>query len=271
MSAPIVATKKIIEGIFDRAAVQYDHTGPRVFEQLGARLVELMPLAPGAQVLDVATGRGAVLVPAAQRVGATGHVVGIDLAQGMLDATARDIARHNVELRKMDAEQLEFADASFDAVTCAFALFFFPAMDVALREMIRVCRSRGCLGVSLFGDSPAPFRPAWSILAEQIQAYGVAMRMPQCVVYNSEIVRGLLTEAGWTRVEMASETHEFVYATEEDWWQFQFTLGTRAALEQLDDATRVRFRDEYLAKLRPLYRADGLHLPVSVIYARAFK
>lgn len=271
MADPVVLTKEIIAGIFSRAAQQYDHTGPRVFEQFGARLVELMPIEPGARVLDVATGRGAALIPAAQRVGASGRVVGIDLAQGMLHELARDIAMPNVELRAMDAEHLELADDTFDAVTCAFALFFFPAMDAALREMRRVCKSNGRVGLSLFGDAPPPFDPAWRMLAEQTRAYGIAMRTPQRVVYNADAARALLANAGWREIGIQSETREFVYAREEDWWQFQFTLGTRAALERLDAATLARFRAEYLAKLRPLYRADGLALRASVIYALAQK
>jgi len=271
MSDPTVLTKETIAGIFSRAAKQYDHTGPRVFEPCGARLVELMSLAPGAHVLDVATGRGAALIPTAQRVGASGRVVGVDLAQEMLAELAREISLPNVELRQMDAEHLEFADDAFDAVTCAFALFFFPAMDAALREMLRVCKPGGRLGVSLFGDAPPPFDPAWRILAEQTRAYGIAMRTPQRVVYNADATRELLMRAGWREIEIQIETRELVYTNEEDWWQFQFTLGTRAALERLDDTTLACFRAEYLAKLRPLDRADGLPLAVSVIYALAQK
>jgi ubiquinone/menaquinone biosynthesis C-methylase UbiE len=57
----------MIEELFDGAAGAYDRTGPSVFTEFGARLVEQMPFEAGARVLDVATGTGAVLLPAAHR------------------------------------------------------------------------------------------------------------------------------------------------------------------------------------------------------------
>jgi ubiquinone/menaquinone biosynthesis C-methylase UbiE len=268
----IVATKEMIEELFDGAAERYDREGPRVFEKFGAHLIEWINLQPGMRVLDAATGKGAVLVPAAQRVGANGHVIGIDLSNEMIVQTAhlaRELGLSNVETRKMDAEQLEFADESFDCVTCAFSLFFFPSMNVALTEMRRVLKKDGRIGIALFGGAPAPFTPAWGIFAEQARAYGIAVRTPQKVVYSAEDVLSLLSQAGFGNTQIQSETYDIVYTNVEDWWAFQFTLGNRAALLRMSDETRAQFKEEYLAKLRPLFRDDGLHLGVNVVYACA--
>jgi ubiquinone/menaquinone biosynthesis C-methylase UbiE len=56
MLEPIVATKQVIEQLFDDAATSYNRIGPSVFTQFGTRLVEQMPLKQGACLLDVATG-----------------------------------------------------------------------------------------------------------------------------------------------------------------------------------------------------------------------
>ncbi|MDE3088815.1 MAG: methyltransferase domain-containing protein [Chloroflexota bacterium] len=269
MAEPIVATKQVIEAVFDGAAARYDRAGPNLFRQFGARLVEWMQLPAGARVLDVATGAGAALIPAAQRVGANGRVVGIDLSTRMLEEAARACratGAANLELHKMDAEHLEFPDASFDAVVCAFALFFFPAMDAALREMRRVGKLGASIGLTMWGK--APFDPAWKMFAEQVRAYGAEVRMPNKVAYAPEDIHALLGAAGLIDIETREETNDLVYASEEDWWQFQLTNGTRAAIERMDDATRARFKEEYLARLRPLFRAEGLHLRAPVIYAR---
>jgi O-methyltransferase/aklanonic acid methyltransferase len=270
MAEPVVATKQMIEDIFDGAAGLYDCVGPDIFRQFGARLVELMVIRSGARVLDVATGKGAVLIPAAQRVGATGRVVGIDLSSAMVDEAtraARAAGLSNFETCKMDAEPLEFADASFDVVTCAFSLFFFPAMDAALREMRRVLKPSGRIGISMWGREP--FGIGWKILAEQFSAYGAVVKTPQRVTYAPENVQTLLAAAGFIDIETRSETTEVVYATEEDWWKFQLTLASRAAIHRMDDSTRARFKHEYLDRLRPFLHADGLHLPAPVIYAIA--
>jgi ubiquinone/menaquinone biosynthesis C-methylase UbiE len=272
MAEPVIATKEMLEQIFDGAAGLYDQAGPSVFRQFGARLVDLIALAPDTRVLDVGTGKGAVLIPAAPRVGATGRIIGIDLSSAMLEEAehaARAAGIANYELRKMDAEHLEFPDASFDAVTCGFSLFFFPAMDAALREMYRVLKPGGPIGISMWGK--APFGVGWKILAEQFNAYGAVLKMPQRVAYAPENIQALLAAPGLIDIETRAETSEIVYAREEDWWNFQLTLGSRAAILGMTEDTRARFKAEYLAKVRSFFQADGLHLPAPVIYALARK
>ena len=96
-----------IVGVFSRAASTYDRIGPRFFAHFGQRLVELAQITPGSYVLDVAAGRGAVLFPAGERVGASGRAIGIDLSSEMVEETANDIQNagwENVEIRRMSAE-----------------------------------------------------------------------------------------------------------------------------------------------------------------------
>lgn len=272
MPEPRVASKQVIEQLFDSAATSYNRTGPSIFTDFAARLVEQIPLAPGAHVLDVATGTGAVLLPVARRVGPDGHVTGIDLSGAIIQAAESAVSTEgltNVELRKMDAERLEFADQTFDVVTCALGLFLFPDMEAALREMYRVCKPDGYIGVSVFDKTPFPFNPGLPILIQQFAAYQVGVIMPQPVAYTPEEVETLLNRFGFRPVETRSETNDIVYASEGDWWAFQLTTGPGATILDMDEKTLLRFKDEYLAKLRPMFREDGLHVSVGVIYSTA--
>jgi ubiquinone/menaquinone biosynthesis C-methylase UbiE len=272
MSEPMVATKQMIEQIFDDAASLYNRAGPSIFTQFGERLVEQMPLTPGESVLDVATGTGAVLLPAARRVGTEGHVTGVDLSRVILQEAERAVRADeltNVELRKIDAEHLEFPDQTFDAVICAFGLFLFPDMGAALREMYRVCKPGGNIGVSIFDKTSPPFNPGWPILFQQFMAHQVGVRMPQPIAYAPEEVEALLSQVGFHSIETHSETNDIVYADVEDWWTFQLTLGPRITILDMNEETRARFKDEYFAKLHPMLQQDGLHLSVATVYAVA--
>jgi O-methyltransferase/aklanonic acid methyltransferase len=74
--------KAIIAQMFARAASGYGHITH--FPLLGRRIVELSQIPAGARILDVASGRGAILFPAAEKVGPTGEVIGIDISAGMV-------------------------------------------------------------------------------------------------------------------------------------------------------------------------------------------
>src|SRR3989304_293677 len=77
--------------VFNRAASTYDQVGPRFFAHYGLRLVELAQIPQGSVVLDVASGRGASLFPAVDRIGPSGRAVGIDLRRMVDDPL---LARH---------------------------------------------------------------------------------------------------------------------------------------------------------------------------------
>ena len=267
-----VATKTMIERLFDDAAALYDQTGPNLFARFGARLAQSVPLAPGARILDIGTGTGAVLLPIARRAGPKGRATGIDLSATILQEAGRAVcaaALDNVELCRMDAEHLEFPDQAFDVVTCALSLFLFSDMHAALREMYRVCKPGGYVGVSIFDKTPPPFDPGWPMLLRQFLEYGRGVRMPQQVAYAPQEVEALLTATGFRYVSTHSQTDDVVFAALEDWWGFQMTVGTRLTILAMDEETRLRFKDEYFRKLRPLLAQDGLHVAVAVVYALA--
>ncbi|MFH0768664.1 MAG: class I SAM-dependent methyltransferase [Chloroflexota bacterium] len=272
MPEPIIASKGMIEQIFDGAATSYDRVGPSIFAQFGTRLIEHVPLGPDTHVLDVATGNGAVLLPAALRVGSKGHVIGIDLSSAILKEAKHLVQAYklvNVELLKMDAEHLEFTNHTFDVVTCGFGLFFFPDIEAALSEMYRVCKPSGYICVSVFNKTPRPFDPGWPILLQQFTEYQVGIRMPQKVAYALDEVEAMLSRFAFRPIDIHSETSDIVYACMEDWWAFQLTLGSRATILGMNRDMRERFKEEYLAKLHPLLRQDGIHLPIAVVYALA--
>lgn len=267
-----VATKAMIERLYDEAAGLYDHAGPSIFARFGARLVEHLSLKQGARTLDVATGSGAVLLPMAREVGPGGQATGVDQSEAILqeaDRAVREAGLTNVRLSKMDAERLDFPDHAFDAVTCAFSLFMFPDIGAALREMHRVCMPGGCAGVSVFDKTPPPFDPGWPILLRQFMAYQTGVVMPQQVAYAPREMEALLTRTGFRSVATHAEMNDLVYPTLEDWWDFQFTVGTRLTIMGMEEETRASFKEEYMAKLRPLVAPDGLHLSLAVVYAIA--
>jgi ubiquinone/menaquinone biosynthesis C-methylase UbiE len=94
---------------------------------------------PGSALLDVATGTGNVAIPAALG-GAS--VTGLDLTPKLLEVARQRAVEAGVEVSFIegDAEELPFADDSFDRVTSCFGVIFAPRQQVAAGELARVAR-----------------------------------------------------------------------------------------------------------------------------------
>jgi len=114
---------------------------------VGEQLAEAMDLRAGQKVLDIAAGNGNFTLAAARRwcdVTSTDYVETL-LERGRLRAETEG---HAVNFRKADAEDLPFADGSFDAVASTFGGMFSPDQGRTASEMLRVCRSGGRIGLA---------------------------------------------------------------------------------------------------------------------------
>jgi SAM-dependent methyltransferase len=114
---------------------------------VGEQLAEAMDLRAGRTVLDVAAGNGNVTLAAARRgceVTSTDYVEPL-LICGRKRAEAEGL---QVIFQVADAENLPFADASFDAVVSTFGGMFSPDQDRTSAELIRVCKSGGRIGLA---------------------------------------------------------------------------------------------------------------------------
>ena len=114
---------------------------------VGEQLAENMDLRAGQRVLDVAAGNGNVTLAAARRwckVTSTDYVESL-LARARMRAEAEGL---KVKFQFADAEDLPFADASFDAVVSTFGGMFSPDQDRAAAEITRVCKSGGRIGLA---------------------------------------------------------------------------------------------------------------------------
>jgi ubiquinone/menaquinone biosynthesis C-methylase UbiE len=113
----------------------------------GEALCEAVDLRSGERVLDVACGNGNAALAAARRFA---RVTGVDYVPALLAragsrATADGLP---IELREGDAEALPFPDGAFDVVLSTFGVMFAPDQERAARELVRVCRHGGRIGLA---------------------------------------------------------------------------------------------------------------------------
>jgi SAM-dependent methyltransferase len=109
--------------------------------------VDRLGIKPGVKVLDVACGTGNTAIPAAK---AGAIVTGVDVATNLLTQAEKRAAVENLEIRfdEGDAEELPYADASFDVVLTMFGAMFAPRPEWVAAELIRVCKPGGVIAMA---------------------------------------------------------------------------------------------------------------------------
>ncbi len=136
---------------WNRIANGYDRTNTVTQMWLGENALRRAQLRAGMRFLDVASGSGALSIPAA-RMGA--HVVAVDQSPAMLELLqARAAAEHlAIDTRVMNGEALEIEDAQFDIAGSQFGVMLFPDMPKGIREMARVVVPGGRVLMVAYGD-----------------------------------------------------------------------------------------------------------------------
>ena len=135
-------------------------------------MLDLAGVTVGSQVLDLGAGTGDQTLLAAQRVGPGGAVLATDISAAMLDL-AREAARAagllHVQTQVMDAQHLELASGSFDAVIARCSLQFVPDVQRALAEVRRVLKPGGRLAAVVFSSvEKNPYRAAPQAIASRL-------------------------------------------------------------------------------------------------------
>jgi ubiquinone/menaquinone biosynthesis C-methylase UbiE len=195
-----------VAAAYDRIAAPVQFTPP------ARDLIALIDPPIGGTVLDVGTGTGAVARDASQATGPAGLVVGIDPSVEMLRASP---AGRSYRVAVARTPGLPFRSDVFDAVTASFVLSHAEDYRTALADMVRVCRSRGRVGITAWGAGPNPVGKAWKDVAA---TYLSAVRLQQAFATvipwdewfaDADHLERALRDASLTAVQIARREYLF--------------------------------------------------------------
>jgi ubiquinone/menaquinone biosynthesis C-methylase UbiE len=256
--------------VYNAAADYFDDPALGFWDRFGKGTIARLDLKVGASVLDVCAGSGASAIPAAQRVGASGRVVAVDVAENLLALAgekARRLGLNNVELRHQDLGSLDYSPGSFDAVVIVFGIFFLPDWHAATRYLWRMVKPRGQLAVTTWG--PGFLEPCSSVFWSEVATLRPDLHRaynPWDQLTEPSAVRELLTRAGAEQPEIEAVASTYALRSPEDFWAMVLGTGYRATYDAMSREQGQVLKDRVLTKLAHL---NVTEVQTNVIYAAA--
>jgi len=226
--------------------------------QLAPLFVEFAGVRDGERVLDVGCGTGSLSATLVRVTGAS-KIVGIDPSKGFIEYARTLVTDPRVTFELGDAQELPYADGSFDRCMALLIVHFVPDAPKAANEMRRVTRKGGVVATTMWDGSRAHelTRCFWNAAvaidptakrpAERRGSYG-----------SAEALSDLLKGAGLTDIEVTDLTMPCQLSSFDDYWlpvtEWQGPSGAYLARLSEDDraALRERLRQDLLGN-----RADG--------------
>ncbi|MFV2005787.1 MAG: class I SAM-dependent methyltransferase [Gammaproteobacteria bacterium] len=206
------AYHQVIADSYDERSKNYNNSFWH--RDLATKLVDYAPPVKDQHVLDIATGTGTIAFYAAELVGETGSVTGIDLSKGML-ATCEEKLNHS-ELKNMvfmheDAENLPFEACSFDRIYCASAFFWMSHPLAALRHWHELLKPNGFVAFHAWPENSE----VWGNLSRIVlKRYGINFTVHQATGTENKC-RELMELAGFENIQ-AHEVKDGHYIKLED-------------------------------------------------------
>jgi ubiquinone/menaquinone biosynthesis C-methylase UbiE len=261
--------KQHITTLFNKVASSYAQNA-LFFQEFAEKFVNWVGLQKGQSVLDVATGRGALLPFILSSVGSEGKIIAIDLTENMVALTKQDIYRQkipNIEVLQMDAENLAFDNNSFDAVLSGFAMHLLPHPDKAFQEIHRVLKPGGIFAFSVGAPTSGE---RWNFYHDLIAKYDELRDKTQDIASFPDPEK-LLEETGFGNISKLNEEVHLSIKDPESFWEMEMSHGRRGFVEALPEDTQKEYKVEVMAGLEKMQESGGIVLDRGAWFYKTIK
>jgi ubiquinone/menaquinone biosynthesis C-methylase UbiE len=251
-----------------------------MFAPVTQALIEDAAIGSQDSVLDVATGPGEPALSVAGLAGPSGKVLGVDAIPGMVAAARAEAERLQLKNAKFEvgfADDLPFADDTFDAVISRFGVMFFPKPVDGVREMLRVLKPglRLALAVWHFAEKN-PFHSALSrVMDRYVDASPLAPDAPDAFRFAP---RGKLMEVFCEAGAVGRSERLLHFRIEapvsvEDFWNLRREMSEKLSekFATLAEEQKPKVKREMLSSLSEYSTGSGMSFPAEVLIVSGAK
>jgi len=255
---------------YNAAAVDYDNTSVDFWRYAAHETVARLGLRPGDTVLDVACGPGPAALAAAAAVGAQGEVLGVDIAEEMIELArghAREQGAEHASFAVGSMDALDVGFSRFDAATCVFGMFFAADVQASIDAMSHAVRRGGQVAVTTLG--PKFFSPLYEVFLDAATGENpqIDTDVPWRRTENPNVMAEHLRTSGLAGVSVTHEVTRLPMSSPEDWWRIAMGTGIRRLAMDLDPDALERVRTHNLDWVRD-HDIDSVEL--GVIYTHGW-
>jgi ubiquinone/menaquinone biosynthesis C-methylase UbiE len=256
----------------DQAAnvLAYDRWVGRWSRLFVPAVISAAEVAPGQRVLDVSTGTGEAASMALPAVGASGVVIGADIAPAMLFG-ARNRLRNPIFCpAAADGQALPFSTGVFDAVFCQLGLQFFPDPARGLSEFHRVLRPGCCAAVCVI--STPDRAPMFGVLADVLSRFVPEQRDSLHLSFalaDADRLERMFMSAGFREVRVERlQREDTISGFDEYWAPIETGMGQQPQVYlALPEVDRRTVREEVNSRLSPFLSNGELVMNIEMLIA----
>jgi len=258
---------------WDKAAEYYETCWQEQLRPAHDLLIEVSDIQPSENILDIAAGTGLITFRIAEKVGPHGKILATDISDEMVKIGTKighSKKLTNVVFERMDAENLTCSDYSFNLVTCALGLMYFPNPDASLLEMYRVLKQGGRAVVAVWGSRK---KCGWS---EIFPIVDVRVNTDVCPMFfnlgESEVLKYPFEKAGFKDISLVKIETKLSYSSAEEACEASFLGGPVAmAYARFDEDTKNDAKMEYIKSIEPFKTENGYEIPGEFVICSGVK
>ncbi|MCT7967261.1 methyltransferase domain-containing protein [Laspinema sp. D1] len=260
--------KQQIFDYFNRRT-NYDQEGD--FHPIVAHhLIQCADILPGQHILDIATGTGLVAIEAAQIVGNSGSVVGVDLSEGMLRRSQSKITAAgltNIELKQEDIETIDFPYNHFDRIFCCCGIPYIPNIPTNLRQWHNFLKPGGIIALTGIAETASIVS---NFLIKNAKNYGVKFPSWSEETATPEKCQNLLQNAGFEKIQVTEEQFgDYInFESAQNLWEIILhnPLTQMNFVKYLNSDQLNAAKAQYLAELETLVTPQGIWNDLTLYY-----